>query len=113
MRYDKTKLLEKAKPYFRNPEINKLFVTEDGNIFYSNASNYAKAHSKHHDLKLYTIVREDYEGKKEPEVKKEDESTGKKPREIAKELGLNVPGRASNETIQKMIDEHLANNKTE
>jgi hypothetical protein len=111
MRYDRDKLVEKAKPYFKNPDVKKMYATSDGNMFYESGSNFAKAHSKHHDLKLFDITREDYVVK--PEEPIINEGTEKTPREIAKELGLNVPGRASKETIQKMIDEHLEKNKKE
>jgi hypothetical protein len=114
MRYDRVKLIEKAKPYFKSEGVNKMFATEDGNMFYENAANYAKAHANRCKVKLFTITKEDIFVKSEPKKEEvKDENKELSVRDKAKELGLKVPGRASNETIQKMIDEHLAENKTE
>ena len=111
MIYNREKLIEIARPYFKDDSVKKMYVVEDGNLFYENAKSYATAHAKRLDVKLYTITRDDFV--KKTVVVKNDEPKEKSLREQAKKLGLTIPGRASDETIQKMIDDHKSESKAE
>jgi len=106
MLYPKEKLIEIAKPYFEGG-VKVIYASEDGNMFYDNAKSYADAHSKRLDTRLYKLTKEDMAENK-PKTPPSKEPTL---RERAKSLGLTVPGRASDETIQKMIDSASEQNK--
>lgn len=115
MGYSKEKLKEIARPYFEDEKVKSLFVTEDNQVFYENAANYAEAHSKIKDVKLHQFTSKDFEDikiddKNEPEpVSIGEESL----RDKAKKLGIKVPGRASDTKIQELIDEKLNENAGE
>ena len=39
-------LVELSKQYFKNPEVNVMYATRDGNFFHESHSNYASSHAK-------------------------------------------------------------------
>ncbi len=81
----KEELVKLAEHYFKNPEVNKMFATRDGNFFHANGHNYATGHAERLPegmRDIYTITRADLG----QEVSMSDRSKGDL-QEFAREQG--------------------------
>lgn len=64
---NKQELIKRAKPYFEKANINVMFATEDGNFFHKADRHYAFGHVSGSNMQVFTITREDLEGKPKEE----------------------------------------------
>ena len=113
----KAELIERCRHYFDNKDVNVMYATVDGNIFYESGMHFAQSHARSNNFsEVIKITRADLKPEsKKVESKKVSEPETPKPSENGLDLdALKAEGRKLKikgfaimkaETLKRKIDE--------
>ena len=104
-----------AEVFDKNPEIEHVYTTSDGNIFLPNAKDHARYHAQNYGLKLSEVKRVQNTSDTEKAAKEAAEQTAKEDAEkAAKEAAEQAAKEAAEQTAKEDAEKAAKdNNQTE